>query len=293
MARKEKGAVLVTGASSGIGRATALHLAEKGYRVFAGVRKQKDADSLEAEASGDLTPVKLDVAKAADIEAAEKKVRRAVGKEGLYGLVNNAGIGDGGPVEFVPIEDFKRVIDVNLTGQVAMTQAFLPLIRRATGRIVFITSIGGKIATPFMSPYHASKFGLEAVADSLRREVKPWGIEVIVIEPGNIATEIWQKGAESADVQRQNAPAEAQRLYGAQIDRFEEVLKEADTRGIEPVKVGKVIRRALEARRPRTRYLVGSDAKVARNIERALPNRVFDRVIRGRLKLPDDAPPGR
>ena len=293
MARKEKGAVLVTGASSGIGRATALHLAEKGYRVFAGVRKQKDADSLEAEASGDLTPVKLDVAKAADIEAAEKKVRRAVGKEGLYGLVNNAGIGDGGPVEFVPIEDFKRVIDVNLTGQVAMTQAFLPLIRRATGRIVFITSIGGKIATPFMSPYHASKFGLEAVADSLRREVKPWGIEVIVIEPGNIATEIWQKGAESADVQRQNAPAEAQRLYGAQIDRFEEVLKEADTRGIEPVKVGKVIRRALEARRPRTRYLVGSDAKVARNIERILPNRTFDRVIRGRLKLPDDAPPGR
>jgi NAD(P)-dependent dehydrogenase (short-subunit alcohol dehydrogenase family) len=291
MARKEKGAVLVTGASTGIGRATALHLAENGYRVFAGVRKQKDADSLEAEASGTLTPIMLDVAEASDIEAAEKKVRSEVGKEGLYALVNNAGIGDGGPIEFVPIEDFKRVIDVNLTGQVAMTQAFLPLIRRATGRVVFITSIGGKIATPFMSPYHASKFGLEAVADSLRREVKPWGIEVIVIEPGNIATEIWRKGTEAADAQRDGAPAEAKRLYGSQIDRFEEMLKEADERGIEPVKVGKTIRRALEARRPRTRYLVGTDAKIARNLERVVSNRTFDRLIRSRMKLPDDAPP--
>ena len=293
MAGSKSGAVLVTGASTGIGRATALHLAEKGYRVFAGIRKQKDADSLTEAASGNLTPITLDVSKAGHIEAAEKKVRRAVGKEGLYGLVNNAGIGDGGPIEFVPIEDFKRVIDVNLTGQVAMTQAFLPLIRRATGRIVFITSIGGKIATPFMSPYHASKFGLEAVADSLRREVKPWGIEVIVIEPGNIATEIWRKGGESADAQRDKAPPEAERLYGSQMTRFEEVLREADTRGIEPVKVGKTIRRALEARRPRTRYLVGTDAKVARNVERVLPNRTFDRVIRNQLKLPDDAPPGR
>jgi NAD(P)-dependent dehydrogenase (short-subunit alcohol dehydrogenase family) len=293
MASTEKGAVVVTGASTGIGRATALHLAEKGYRVFAGVRKQKDAESIEAEANGNLTPLMIDVTKAPSIADAEKKVRRAVGKDGLYGLVNNAGIADGGPIEFLPIEDFKRVVDVNLTGQVAVTQAFLPLIRRAKGRIVFITSIGGKIATPFMSPYHATKFGLEAVADSLRREVKPWGIEVIVIEPGSIATPIWGKGQDSIDANRKKAPPEAERLYGAQVKRMEEVTRETAERGIEPVKVGKTIRRALGARRPRTRYLVGTDAKVMRNAERIMSNRTFDRVMRSQMKLPDDAPPGR
>jgi NAD(P)-dependent dehydrogenase (short-subunit alcohol dehydrogenase family) len=293
MASKDKGAVVVTGASTGIGRATALHLAEKGYRVFAGVRKQKDADSIKAEATGNLTPLTIDVTKAASIADAEKKVRRAVGKAGLYGLVNNAGIADGGPIEFLPIEDFKKVVDVNLTGQVAVTQAFLPLVRRATGRIVFITSIGGKIATPFMSPYSATKFGLEAVADALRREVKPWGIEVVVIEPGSIATPIWGKGQESIDANRKKAPPEAERLYGAQVKQMEKVTRETAERGIEPVKVGKTIRRALEARRPRTRYLVGTDAKVMRNAERIMSNRTFDRVMRSQMKLPDEAPPGR
>jgi NAD(P)-dependent dehydrogenase (short-subunit alcohol dehydrogenase family) len=280
MASKDKGAVVVTGASTGIGRATALHLAEKGYRVFAGVRKQKDADSIKDEATGNLTPLTIDVTKAASIADAEKKVRRAVGKTGLYGLVNNAGIADGGPIEFLPIEDFKRVVDVNLTGQVAVTQAFLPLIRRAKGRVVFITSIGGKIATPFMSPYSATKFGLEAVADALRREVKPWGIEVVVIEPGSIATPIWGKGQESIDANRKKAPPEAERLYGAQVKQMEKVTRETAERGI-------------EARRPRTRYLVGTDAKVMRNAERILSNRAFDRVMRSQMKLPDEAPPGR
>jgi NAD(P)-dependent dehydrogenase (short-subunit alcohol dehydrogenase family) len=144
-----------------------------------------------------------------------------------------------------------------------------------------------------MSPYHASKFGLEAVADSLRREVKPWGIDVVVIEPGSIATPIWEKGKDSIDEAKDKLPAEAERLYGAQLERMEEILMEAAERGIEPIKVARTIRRALAARRPRTRYLVGADAKVMRNAERALSNRTFDRVIRSRLKLPDDAPPGR
>jgi NAD(P)-dependent dehydrogenase (short-subunit alcohol dehydrogenase family) len=144
-----------------------------------------------------------------------------------------------------------------------------------------------------MSPYHASKFGLEGVADSLRREVKPWGIDVIVVEPGSIATPIWSKGQESIDAGKKKAPTEAERLYGAQMKRMEEVTRETGDRGIAPVKVGKAIRRALESRRPRTRYLVGADAKVMRNAERVLSNRTFDRLMRSQMKLPDEAPPGR
>ena len=199
MARKEKGAVVVTGASSGIGRATALRLDELGYTVFPGVRKDKDAKSLSEAGSERITPITLEVTKARSISAARQKVQRAVGKDGLVGLVNNAGIANAGPIEHLPVAEFEKVIDVNLTGQYAVTQEFLPLIRRATGTIVFITSIGGLIATPFMSPYHAAKFGLEGVADSLRREVKPWGINVVVVEPGSIATPIWGKGSDAFD----------------------------------------------------------------------------------------------
>ncbi len=284
--------VLITGASTGIGRATALHLAENGYGVFAGVRKQADADSISKEATGDLTPVTIDVTEQKSIDDARKTVEDAVGNEGLYGLVNNAGIGAGGPIEFLPLEEFRKVIDVNLLGQVAVTQAFLPLIRRAKGRIINITSIGGKIATPFLSPYSASKFALEAVTDCLRREVHPWGIDVIAVEPGSIATPIWDKGREVANAMREDADPEALRLYGTQIERMEAATRETAERGIPPVEVGKTIRRALGARRPKTRYLVGTDAKIMRQVERALPDRAFDRIMRNRMKMPDEAPPG-
>ena len=192
---KQKGAVVVTGASSGIGRATALHLDRQGYKVFAGVRKQADAESLEKEGSERLTPVTIDVAEQDSIEAAHMEVQDAVADRGLAGLVNNAGIATAGPVEHLPVDEFQKVIDVNLVGQYAVTQAFLPLLRRGDGTIVFITSIGGRVASPFFSPYNAAKFGLEGMADSLRRELKPWkGMDVVVVEPGSIATPIWEKG---------------------------------------------------------------------------------------------------
>ena len=292
MARKEKGAVLITGASTGIGRATALHLAENGYRVFAGVRKKADADSVSEEASGDLTPVTIDVTKQKSIDDARAKIEEAVGEDGLYGLVNNAGIGVGGPIEFLPLADFKKVIDVNLLGQVAVTQAFLPLIRPAKGRIINITSIGGKIATPFLSPYSASKFALEAVTDCLRREVAPWGIEAIAIEPGSIATPIWDKAETSTEEFKQGSDPELQRLYGTQIERMEKATRETADRGIPPLAVAKTIRRALEAKRPKTRYLVGADAKLMRQVERATPDRVFDRMMLRRMRMPNEAPPG-
>jgi NAD(P)-dependent dehydrogenase (short-subunit alcohol dehydrogenase family) len=291
---KERGVVLVTGASTGIGRATALHLDERGYEVFAGIRKQRDASSLKKEGSERLTPITLDVTKPASIRGAKTKVQRAVGKAGLAGLVNNAGIGGGGPVEHIPIEHFREVLDVNLTGQVAVTQALLPLLRRGDGTVVFITSIGGRVATPFMSPYHASKFGLEGVADSLRREIKPWkNMNVVVVEPGSIATEIWDKGAETMDELQGRIGREGKRLYGKQIEAFGQALRDTGGRGIDPGRVAKVVEKAIRKRRPKTRYLVGADARVMRRASSIVSDRTFDRMARRSMKLPDDAPKAR
>ena len=293
MARNEKGAVLVTGASTGIGRATALHLVGRGHTVFAGVRKKPDAERLRSEGSERLVPVMLDVTKPRSISAARAKVQRAVGRAGLAGLVNNAGVASAGPVEHLPVEEFRRVLETNLVGQYAVTQAFLPLIRRARGTIVFISSIGGKLATPFLSPYSASKFGLEALADSLRREVKPWGIGVVVVEPGSISTPIWDRGVDNFE---RNLPAmgrEAKRLYGEQMNSMRAAVIETAERGIEPEAVARVVARAIRRRRPRTRYLVGVDAKLMRRIAAGLGDRTLDRVVRRRMRLPDEAPKGR
>lgn len=292
MARDSKGAVLVTGASTGIGRATAVRLERNGFTVFAGVRKKADAESLEAEAAhGRIKPVTLDVVKPRSVSAAREKVQRAVGKAGLAGLVNNAGIANAGPVEHLPVSEFERVLEVNLTGQYAVTQAFLPLIRRGAGTIVFITSIGGLIATPFMSPYHAAKFGLEGLADSLRRELKPWDIDVVVVEPGSIATPIWDKGTDAFD--RTEFGTEAKRLYGKQMDAMRNVIVETAERGVEPERVAKVIERAIRARSPRARYIVGTDAKVMRRVSRLVGDKNFDRLMRRSMKLPDEAPKAR
>jgi len=289
---REKGAVLVTGASTGIGRATALELDRKGFQVFAGVRKKKDADSLRAEGSKNLTPVTIDVAKDASIARAKSQIQRKVGRKGLHGLVNNAGIGHGGPVEYMAMEDFRRVIDVNLNGQVATTQAFLPLLRKGErpGRIVFIASIGGRVAYPFMSPYHAAKFGLEGFADSLRRELRPWKLKVVVIEPGSIATEIWRKGGEAADEVRERMPKQAVKQYGEALDGFGAATADTAERGIPPEKVAVVIRRALSRPFPDTRYRVGIDARMSFVASRLLGDRLFDRLVGRVMKQPRKLP---
>ncbi|MFL5907752.1 MAG: SDR family NAD(P)-dependent oxidoreductase, partial [Solirubrobacterales bacterium] len=274
MAGNESGAVVVTGASTGIGRATALLLDQKGYRVFAGVRKDEDAKSLKKEGSDRLKPIKIDVTKERSIQTAARNVKRALGDEGLVGLVNNAGVGGGGPVEFIPIDDFRNTIEINLIGQVAVTQAFLSLIRKAKGTVVFIASIGGRIASPFLSPYSASKFGIEALGDSLRREVSPWGIDVAVIEPGTIATQIWSKGQDALQDQAEAMPSEATRLYGAQLEAWgKSFMGEEETQGIPPEKVGRVIHRAIRSAKPKPRYLVGADAKIGAKVHAVVPKR--------------------
>jgi NAD(P)-dependent dehydrogenase (short-subunit alcohol dehydrogenase family) len=270
--------VLISGASTGIGRATALHLDAMGFRVHAGVRKEADGLGLEQEAAGPLSHVILDVTDAAQIAAAAAQIgEQAPG--GLWGLVNNAGIAVAGPLEYLPLEDWRWQLEVNLTGHVAVTQALMPHLRKTRGRIVNVTSIGGLIAFPFMGAYHAAKFGLEAVSHALRRELRPWGMHVCSVEPGSIATNIWERGDEIADEVRRKLPAEAEENYGQTLDDYQELLQRTAERGIEPVKVAKVIEHALTSSRPRTRYLVGTDARVQARVAKVLPDGVMDALI--------------
>ena len=276
---------LVTGASTGIGRATALELARCGFAVLAGVRKPEDGEALQTSATGELEPVIIDVTDAASIEAAAAKVGEQAGG-GLAGLVNNAGIAYTGPLEFVALDDLRHQLEVNLIGQLAVTQAMLPELRAASGRIVNVTSIGGLVATPFFGPYVASKFALEAVSDCLRIELRPWGIETIAIEPGSAATEIWDSGQAIADETRARMGAEAERLYGAALDQTQRISAATGARGIPPEEVARVIQKALTVRRPRARYTVGRDAIGMKFASRLLPDRLWDRIVARSLKLP-------
>jgi NAD(P)-dependent dehydrogenase (short-subunit alcohol dehydrogenase family) len=270
---------LITGASTGIGRATALRLDSHGWRVFAGVRREEDAAALSEAGSARLMPLMLDVTDSDQVAAAAGRVGEEAGGAGIDGLVNNAGIGIFGPLETMPIEDFRHQLEVNLTAHVAVTQAILPMIRLATGRIVFVSSVGGRMALPFGGPYHASKFGLEAVTDSMRQELRPWGLHVAAIEPGSIDTLIWERGRRISDEVADRAPSEQEALYGDRIERLREAVKRTAARGIPPERVAKSIERALTASRPRTRYLVGADARGQALARRLLPDRVLDRLV--------------
>lgn len=268
--------VLVTGASTGIGRATALGLDAAGWRVFAGVRRPEDGEALSAAAER-LVPLILDVTDPEQIAAAAERIGTA-GDGALHGLVNNAGIAIPGPLETLPIGDFRRQVEVNLTAQVAVTQAMLPLVRRARGRIVFVTSIGGRVAFPFFGAYHAAKFGLEAVGDVFRRELSPWGIGVSIVEPGSIETEIWRRGEREGEAAEARSGAQRQ-LYSQALESFRGTVKRTAARGIPPQKVAAAIEHALASDRPRTRYLVGTDAKVQARLAALLPTRLFDRIV--------------
>lgn len=278
--RPALGAVLVTGASTGIGRATALRLDSLGFTVFAGVRKLADGDALGEAGSGRLVPVSVDVTEPAQITAAGEAI--AASGLPLVGLVNNAGIAAAAPLEFVPIADFRHQLEVNVVAQLAVTQAVIPMLREARGRIINITSIGGLIAGAMLGPYHASKFAFEAMTDTLRVELAPWGIHVVAIEPGRIATPIWATSAARADRMATEMPAAAFDLYGRRIEVAKRGAAAATASGLNPDEVAKTVARALTTRRPRTRYPVGMDAKVGSAIIARLPDRLRDRVLSGR-----------
>jgi len=259
---------LVTGASSGIGRACATHLASRGFAVLAGVRNVADAPP-------NTEPIRLDVTRAEDIAAAAERVGTS-----LHALVNNAGIAVNGPIEVVPVEDWRHQLEVNLIGQVAVTRALLPALLNARGRIVNMSSISGRNALPLLGPYAASKFALEAFNDSLRREVGPHGVKVACVEPGIIVTPVWAKSRATGEGLVDTMPADARRRYETMIKAVRGFAESAERDGLPPEAVAEVVGHAVTARRPRTRYVVGREARVRVALGRLLPDRAMDALIR-------------
>jgi NAD(P)-dependent dehydrogenase (short-subunit alcohol dehydrogenase family) len=272
--------VVVTGASKGIGRAAALHLAARGSQVFAGVRTEADGQALrEASASPDrLCPVLVDVTDPQAIARAAETVRRAA-PGGVSGIVNNAGIVVAGPLEFLPLDEVRLQFEVNVVGALAVTQAFLPQIRAGGGRIVNVSSLNGRVASPFVGPYCASKFALEALSDALRMELSRWRIPVVVIQPGAVATPIWETAAQRATANAKRMPDGGKQLYGRVLSVLADRAGRPPRHSIPPGRVARVIERALTARRPRTRYLVGTDAHLAALVARLMPDRAIDWLL--------------
>lgn len=271
--------ILVTGASSGIGEACALDLDREGHKVYAGVRRSADGDRLAARASDRLVPVILDVTDQATIDAVAKRIAEDTGGR-LDGLVNNAGIGRGGPLEYLEITEWRDQLEVNVIGQVAVTKGVLPMIRAARGRIVFMGSIGGKVATMLMGPYNASKFAIEGIGESLRHELHPWGIKVSVVEPGAISTAIWSKATDTADRLEAELPDDARSLYGGHMASLRKSLEMQTRNAVPAQKVADAVREALFSRRPKPRYLVGRDARAMSATVRLLPDSVREALVR-------------
>jgi NAD(P)-dependent dehydrogenase (short-subunit alcohol dehydrogenase family) len=281
MSKNERLAV-VTGASSGVGQATARELAARGFHVVAGVRKEADAERL---ATDGVEPVILDITNADQVAAVAERVENEPDGRPLAVLVNNAGIAVNAPVEALPLDGWRRQFDVNFFGQVAVTQALLPALLAARGRVVNVSSIGGRVAGPTFGAYSASKFALEAMSDALRREAGRFGLKVIVVEPGAVATPIWDKGITTAQDLIAGLTPEQQARYRDLLDAVLEQAKANSVEGIEPSEVARVIADAVDADRPKTRYLVGRDAKVAGRMAAVLPDRVMDRLIARDLGL--------
>jgi NAD(P)-dependent dehydrogenase (short-subunit alcohol dehydrogenase family) len=247
-------AVVISGASTGIGEATALELNRRGFQVFAGVRSEEAAERLKSRSQGLLEPLLLDITDASQIAKAAELVREKTQETGLLGLVNNAGIAMSCPLEVIPLNDFRRQMEVNLVGHLAMIQTFLPLLRKRPGRIINVTSINGSMATPYLGPYAASKFALEAVSDSLRLELRHWGIKVIVVAPGAVKTPIWNKSADSADAMSKTVSTESVQPYRDDLEIWRITAQEAEKHGDPVEKVVEKICLALTSPRPQARY---------------------------------------
>jgi NAD(P)-dependent dehydrogenase (short-subunit alcohol dehydrogenase family) len=276
--------VVVTGASTGIGWGCVKVLTKKDFHVFGSVRRQADADRLTAEFGERFTPLLFDITDAAAVKRGAEQVAAKIGNETLAGLVNNAGIAVPGPLLFVDADELRHQLDVNVIGQVSVTQSFAPLLgadrsrKGERGRIVMISSVGGRNASPFVGPYNASKFALEGLSESLRRELMLYGIDVIVVAPGAVATPIWDK-ADAVDVSRyDNTP------YASALAKVKDFMISNGRKGFPPEKIGQTVCVALTARKPKVRYTVTPDP-LQNLMVHTLPKRMVDRMIAKRLGL--------
>lgn len=281
--------VLVTGSSTGIGKACAIYLAERGFSVIAAVRKPQDGQTLEA-ASKNIRTIQLDIASAESIAAATTQITEITANSGLAGLVNNAGIGVFGPVEFVPPEGWRHQFEVNVVGHVAVTQAMLPLLRKHvataghnSARIVFIGSLTGRVTIPTLGPYSASKHAVAGLAAALRMELRDQGILVSLLEPGAIQSDIWRKGDENANSIPSDSPV--RKLYGQQIDAVIRISRKSAADAIPAEVVARLVEKCLTARRPPLRRTVGRDALFAAIAKWVLPVSWFDKIVRKSLKI--------
>ena len=270
-------AVLVTGASTGIGYACVQMLADSGFTVFAGVRSASDAQRV-LKLHANVRPLLLDVTIREQIAAAADAIQ-ASGMP-LCGVVNNAGVAVAGPLEYLPLEDLRRQFEINVFGALAVTQAMLPLLRQSgDARVIFMSSVSGQIAPPFVGPYASSKFALEAMADALRMELRAFGIRVVVVQPGNVRTPIWQKGRDAKDALIARMPQEAATHYADAVDALVRATEREERTGIAPALVAEAVLRALTAAKPKARYPVGNPPAWQRRLASLLPERVRDRLI--------------
>lgn len=280
-------AVLITGTSSGIGEACALELDQRGFRVFAGVRRREDGQRLVEKASERLVPITLDVTNQADIHRAAEMIGERTEGSGLYGLVNNAGYAFACPLEFIPIDRLRHQLEVNLIGQVAVTQVMLPLLRACGGRIINVNSLSGYIAGPYVGPYAASKHAFNAVNDSFRLELRNLGVKVIQVIPGDIKTPIWEKSKttaqslrdEIADEIGDRLPREVRDCYANDAQAMTAATTRFAEKALPVSRVVNAISHSLLARRPKTRYVIGARAWGAVRLLRFLPDSWRDRIV--------------
>ncbi|MBP88693.1 MAG: short-chain dehydrogenase/reductase [Planctomycetaceae bacterium] len=285
--------VLITGSSTGIGEACAIELDRRGFRVFAGVRCEQDGQRLVQQTSSRLVPVLLDVTDANAIAQATQTITEATRDSGLAGLVNNAGITVAFPLEFLPLDELRRQLEVNLIGPVAVTQAMLPLLRAAQGRIVNMSSISGRVAAPYVGAYAASKHALEALSDSLRVELRHFGVTVSLVEPGDVDTPIWQKSREAAnrlgdkmaEELSDRVSEEVKESYAADITAMRAATSSLAEKAMPVERVVRAVVHALCSRRPRTRYPVGAKTWAAILVLRFLPDGLRDRIVRQNLGM--------
>jgi NAD(P)-dependent dehydrogenase (short-subunit alcohol dehydrogenase family) len=279
-------AVLITGASTGIGAACALELDRRGYRVFAGVRRPEDGKRLQAQASTRLASVILDVTDPVGIQAAADTLRAAIPAEGLAALINNAGIVVAGPLEILPLDAFRRQLEVNLIGLLAVTQAMLPLLRRSRGRLINIGSANGALSAPYLGAYSASKHALEAVTDALRLELRHTGITVSIVEPGPIRTPIWEKSRSAADALAVEVTPEALDLYTEELDRLRTLTERLVRQSLPVEHVVEMVVHALTSQRPKSRYFGTWTTRLCFKGFRMLPDWLRDRILCRQMGLP-------